>query len=121
VNVETSSGRTPLVEACRNGHLHVARLLVQYGVVVEHVPRHRKTAFDHADWAGHQVTHTHSISGKTERVSVYRKNGMGDSDKLHESRNKFGTAGSQDSGVTSYFAVAGQRLSFLIRLCVGGV
>lgn len=59
VNVETSSGRTPLVEACRNGHLHVAKLLVQYGVVVEHVPRHRKTAFDHADWAGHQVTHTH--------------------------------------------------------------
>lgn len=56
MNFETSSGRTPLIEAAKAGHLGVAKLLVKFGAVVEYVPRHRKTAIDHADWAGHQAS-----------------------------------------------------------------
>ncbi|KAH8068085.1 hypothetical protein JL721_7035 [Aureococcus anophagefferens] len=52
INAETA-GRTPLIEAAKEGHLATCRYLVDRGAVIEYKSRQRKTAIQWASISGH--------------------------------------------------------------------
>ena len=53
INAETKRGRTPLIEAAKEGHLATCRYLVDRGAVIEYKSRQRKTAIQWASISGH--------------------------------------------------------------------
>lgn len=57
LNCETRRGRTPLIEAAKNGALATCRFLVDRGALIDYKSKHRTTAIDWAKMAGHIMTY----------------------------------------------------------------